>query len=137
MRGRSPRRALGDISSTISIRTTLRQRPRCSRLSSRPGIQHAGVADRPILDLSNEKPILNEGRCSRFEAPRLGLIDEHEFVVHPRLAGHGPTLFAGLSKHHGALVLQFSGAAGLAPRMTYAMGGRTPLIIAVVLGGRS
>ena len=29
----------------------------------------------------------------------LGLIDEYEFVVHPRLAGHGPTLFAGLSKY--------------------------------------
>jgi dihydrofolate reductase len=29
----------------------------------------------------------------------LGLIDEYEFVVHPRLTGHGPTLFAGLSKH--------------------------------------
>jgi dihydrofolate reductase len=28
----------------------------------------------------------------------LGLIDEYEFVVHPRLAGHEPTLFAGLSK---------------------------------------
>src|SRR5215211_6121347 len=28
----------------------------------------------------------------------LGLIDEYEFVVHPRIAGHGPTLFAGLSK---------------------------------------
>ena len=28
----------------------------------------------------------------------LGLIDEYEFVVHPRLAGHGPTLFEGLSK---------------------------------------
>jgi dihydrofolate reductase len=28
----------------------------------------------------------------------LGLIDEYEFVVHPILAGHGPTLFAGLSK---------------------------------------
>ena len=28
----------------------------------------------------------------------LGLIDEYEFVMHPRLAGHGPTLFAGLSK---------------------------------------
>jgi dihydrofolate reductase len=28
----------------------------------------------------------------------LGLIDEYEFMVHPRLAGHGPTLFAGLSK---------------------------------------
>jgi dihydrofolate reductase len=29
----------------------------------------------------------------------MGLIDEYEFVVHPRLAGHGPWLFAGLSKH--------------------------------------
>jgi dihydrofolate reductase len=29
----------------------------------------------------------------------LGLIDEYEFVVQPRVAGHGPTLFAGLSKH--------------------------------------
>jgi dihydrofolate reductase len=28
----------------------------------------------------------------------LDLIDEYEFVVHPRLVGHGPTLFAGLSK---------------------------------------
>jgi len=28
----------------------------------------------------------------------LGLIDEYEFVVQPRLAGHGHTLFAGLSK---------------------------------------
>ena len=29
----------------------------------------------------------------------LGLIDEYEFVLQPRLAGHGPTLFAGLSKY--------------------------------------
>jgi dihydrofolate reductase len=29
----------------------------------------------------------------------LGLIDEYQFVVHPRLAGHGPWLLAGLSKH--------------------------------------
>ena len=28
----------------------------------------------------------------------LGLIDEYEFVVQPMLAGHGPTLFAGLSE---------------------------------------
>ncbi|HEU5432825.1 MAG TPA: dihydrofolate reductase family protein [Thermomicrobiales bacterium] len=27
-----------------------------------------------------------------------GLIDEYEFVVQPRVAGHGPTLFAGLSQ---------------------------------------
>jgi len=28
----------------------------------------------------------------------LGLIDEYEFVVHPSLVGHGPTLLAGLSQ---------------------------------------
>jgi dihydrofolate reductase len=28
----------------------------------------------------------------------MGLIDEYELIVHPRLVGHGPTLFAGLSK---------------------------------------
>jgi dihydrofolate reductase len=28
----------------------------------------------------------------------LGLIDEYELVVHPRIEGRGPTLFAGLSK---------------------------------------
>lgn len=28
----------------------------------------------------------------------LGLIDEYELVVHPRVAGHGPTLFAGLTQ---------------------------------------
>lgn len=27
----------------------------------------------------------------------LDLIDEYQFVVHPRVVGHGPTLFAGLS----------------------------------------
>ena len=28
----------------------------------------------------------------------LGLIDEYEFVVHPSVVGHGPTLLAGLSE---------------------------------------
>lgn len=28
----------------------------------------------------------------------MGLIDEYEFVLQPRLIGHGPTLFAGLSQ---------------------------------------
>jgi dihydrofolate reductase len=49
----------------------------------------------------------------------LGLIDEYEFVVHPRVAGHGPTLFAGLSEpldlqlvsrqelHSGAVALKY------------------------------
>ena len=29
----------------------------------------------------------------------LGLIDEYEFIVQPRIVGHGPAIFAGLSKH--------------------------------------
>lgn len=28
----------------------------------------------------------------------MGLIDEYEFIIHPRIAGHGPTLFAGLPR---------------------------------------
>lgn len=28
----------------------------------------------------------------------MGLIDEYEFVVHPRVTGHGPALFAGMAK---------------------------------------
>ena len=44
----------------------------------------------------------------------LGLIDEYEFVVHPRVAGHGPALFAGLSKYLDLRLvdrLEFSGGA--------------------------
>lgn len=33
-----------------------------------------------------------------FALTELGLIDEYEFVVHPRVLGYGPVLFAGLSK---------------------------------------
>lgn len=29
----------------------------------------------------------------------LGLIDEYEFIVQPRIVGHGPALFAGLSRY--------------------------------------
>jgi len=29
----------------------------------------------------------------------LGLIDEYEFLIQPRIAGHGPALFAGLSRY--------------------------------------
>lgn len=29
----------------------------------------------------------------------LGLIDEYEFIVHPRLAGHGPSVFTGLARY--------------------------------------
>jgi riboflavin biosynthesis pyrimidine reductase len=29
------------------------------------------------------------------ELDRLALIDEYKFLVHPRIAGHGPTLYQG------------------------------------------
>jgi dihydrofolate reductase len=44
------------------------------------------------------KGILTGGVTLPFALAELGLIDEYELVVHPRVAGHGPTLFAGLSK---------------------------------------
>ncbi len=45
------------------------------------------------------KGLLTGGVKLPLALAELGLIDEYEFVVHPRVAGHGPTLFAGLSKH--------------------------------------
>ena len=44
------------------------------------------------------KGLFTGGMTLPLALAELGLIDEYEFVVHPRLAGHGPTLFAGLSK---------------------------------------
>jgi dihydrofolate reductase len=45
------------------------------------------------------KGLFTSGLTLPLALAELGLIDEYEFVVQPRLAGHGPTLFAGLSKH--------------------------------------
>lgn len=44
------------------------------------------------------KGLATGGVTLPFTLAELGLIDEYEFIVHPRVAGHGPTLFAGLSK---------------------------------------
>jgi hypothetical protein len=49
----------------------------------------------------------------------LGLIDEYEFVVQPRLAGHGPTLFAGLSKHVDLKLVSLKEFASRAVAMRY------------------
>jgi len=45
------------------------------------------------------KGLLTGGVKLPLALAEMGLIDEYEFMVQPRLAGHGPTLFAGLSKH--------------------------------------
>ena len=44
------------------------------------------------------KGLLTGGVKLPLTLAQLGLIDEYEFVLHPRLVGRGPRLFAGLSK---------------------------------------
>lgn len=50
------------------------------------------------LKQESGKGLLVGGVTLPLALAEMGLIDEYEFVVQPRLAGHGPTLFAGLSK---------------------------------------
>lgn len=50
------------------------------------------------LKRESGKGLLVGGMTLPLALAELGLIDEYEFVVHPRVAGHGPTLLAGLSK---------------------------------------
>jgi dihydrofolate reductase len=60
-----------------------------------------GDLGRAVQQLKREpgKGLLVGGVKLPLALAELGLIDEYEFVVHPTLAGHGPTLFAGLTKH--------------------------------------
>ncbi len=59
-----------------------------------------GDLGKAVQQLKREsgKGLLVGGLTLPLALAELGLIDEYEFVVHPRLVGHGPTLFAGLSK---------------------------------------
>jgi dihydrofolate reductase len=59
-----------------------------------------GDLGRAVQQLKQEsgKGLLVGGVKLPLALAELGLIDEYEFVVQPRLAGYGPTLFAGLSK---------------------------------------
>ena len=50
------------------------------------------------LKRESGKGLLTGGVKLPLALAELGLIDEYEFVVQPRVVGHGPTLFAGLSK---------------------------------------
>jgi dihydrofolate reductase len=60
----------------------------------------SGDLGKAVQQLKQEsgKGLLTGGLKLPLALAELGLIDEYEFVVHPRIAGHGPTLFAGLSK---------------------------------------
>ena len=59
-----------------------------------------GDLEKAVQQLKQEpgKGLFTGGVKLPLALAEMGLIDEYEFVVHPRLAGHGPTLFAGLSK---------------------------------------
>lgn len=52
----------------------------------------AGV--RKLKDDTPDGVLLGSGQLA-CELDRLGLIDEYRFLVHPRIAGHGPTLYQG------------------------------------------
>src|SRR3990170_4512817 len=60
-----------------------------------------GDVGEAVRELKREsgKGLLVGGVTLPLALAELGLIDEYEFVVQPTLAGHGPTLLAGLSKH--------------------------------------
>ena len=60
-----------------------------------------GDLGKAVQQLKREsgKGLLVGGVTLPLALAELGLIDEYEFVVHPRIAGHGPTLLAGLSKY--------------------------------------
>jgi dihydrofolate reductase len=56
-----------------------------------------GDLEKAVQELKRESRLVG-GVKLPLALAELGLIDEYEFVVQPRLVGHGPTLFAGLSK---------------------------------------
>jgi dihydrofolate reductase len=47
-----------------------------------------------LKDATPEGVLLGSGKLAA-ELDRLDLIDEYKFLVHPRIAGHGPTLYEG------------------------------------------
>jgi dihydrofolate reductase len=60
-----------------------------------------GDLGKAVQQLKSEsgKGLLVGGLTLPLALTELGLIDEYELVLQPRIVGHGPTLFAGLSKH--------------------------------------
>jgi dihydrofolate reductase len=81
-----------------------------------------GDLEKAIRQLKQEpgKGLLTGGVKLPMALAELGLIDEYEFIVQPRLAGHGPTLFSGLSKHVDLTLLSRVELASGAVAMRYA-----------------
>lgn len=69
------------------------------------GDLRAGV--QKLKDTNTAGVLLGSGKLAA-ELDRLDLIDEYKFLVHPRIAGHGPTLYQ--SGLHGARRLELVSA---------------------------
>ena len=67
-----------------------------SRLHGLPARTPADASPTPcVQELKDATPagvLLGSGQLAT-ELDRLDLIDEYNFLVHPRIAGHGPTLY--------------------------------------------
>ncbi|GAA3593519.1 dihydrofolate reductase family protein [Kineosporia mesophila] len=61
----------------------------------------SGDLETAVRELKEQpgRGLLTGGLMLPMALAELGLIDEYEFVVQPRLVGHGPTLFQGLSQY--------------------------------------
>jgi dihydrofolate reductase len=57
-----------------------------------------GDLAKAVRQLKQESALFVGGVKLPLALAELGLIDKYEFVVQPRIVGHGPTLFAGLSR---------------------------------------
>ncbi len=57
-----------------------------------------GDLETAVRELKEQSDLVTGGLQLPMALAELGLIDEYEFLVQPRIAGHGPTLFAGVSR---------------------------------------
>jgi dihydrofolate reductase len=106
MEGYWPAVARGDVEAPPAMRAwavSLEAKPKYVVSSTRTEYlwtnSHHVVGDlrASVQKLKDKTPagvLLGSGTLAT-ELDRLDLIDEYEFLVHPRIAGHGPTLYQG------------------------------------------
>ncbi|WP_029088598.1 dihydrofolate reductase family protein [Brevibacterium album] len=106
MEGHWPAVARGEIDVSPSERAwavALEAKPKYVVSSTRTDFPWSGshhlsgdlrAAVQELKDATPAGVLLGSGRLAT-ELDRLGLIDEYRFLVHPRIAGRGPTLYQG------------------------------------------
>lgn len=99
-----PAVARGDVEATTAMRewaVMLEEKPKYVVSSTRTDFRWtnshhiAGDLRTSVQELKDATPagvLLGSGKLAS-ELDRLDLIDEYKFLVHPRIAGHGPTLY--------------------------------------------